>query len=512
MKIVYLMFDERPCNTLIVQRIARSVPDLQLVMPPEHLLGLKKRPADTKGLWEWLNEAVGTSDALILSVDMLLYGGLIPSRLHHIDKEQSDLFIEKLRSFHKTYPTLPIFAANVVMRTPKYSSNDEEPDYYQEFGRELFLRASLMDKRTRDKLSEDEVKLLDSIESKLPKSYIEDYESRRAFNLTINKRMLDLVHEGVLTFLSIPQDDSAEYGYTAIDQKVIVAKREQLRLYKKVQMYPGSDEVGATLLARVYNELTGVCPKIYPLWSSTLGPQLIPMYEDRPFGESMKAHIFAAGCQLADNPESADLILAYNTPGRVMQESWEQFEKDITYTSFRNMLTFVDQIKKYIQSGKKVIVADSAYANGGDLELITLLDEEGILDQLLSYKGWNTNCNTLGTTIAQGVVGLREQTDIIRENLLYHLLDDYFYQSEVRMEMVADFLPKYDLNYFDLKDKEDLVNLERNKRLIRRYKEVVRHSFKEVELQKIDSFAPWNRMFECGLEMKLGPVQTKENK
>jgi len=264
-------------------------------------------------------------------------------------------------------------------------------------------------------------------------------------------------------------------------------------------MYPGADEVGATLLARAYNEFKKQSPKIFPIWSSTLGPQLVPMYEDRPFAESLKAHVLASGCQLTSNEEEADLILAYNTPGRVIQESWDQHKKDITYTSYRNMLTFVDQITSYVQSGKNIIVADSAYANGGDLELITLLDEEKILDRILSYKGWNTNCNTLGTTICQGVVAINGKEDIIKENIIYHLLDDYFYQAEIRMQMTADFLPEKGLTYFDLKQEEDEVNKERNKRMIYRYKETILHTFKDMELQEIQTFAPWNRMFECGL-------------
>jgi len=504
MKIAYVPIDERPCNTSVVERIAQSAVDLELIIPPVECFGLKKRPADTEGLWEWLNQVGKTADALILSIDMLLYGGLIPSRLHHFAAEKGADFIHRLRSFHHAHPKLLIYGAISIMRTPQYSSNDEEPDYYQEWGRELFLRASLIDKQNRDLLSQEDQNLLNQIQAVLPKEYIEDYETRRSFNLSITSEMLYLVDQGVLMFLSIPQDDSAEYGYTALDQKIIVSKRERLRLQQKVHMYPGSDEVGATLLTRVFSELKQIRTKIYPLWSSTLGPQLVPMYEDRPFAESMKSHLLAAGCQFVENPEAADLILAYNTPGRVMQESWEQTKKDITYTSFRNLLNFVDQITEYLHEGKKVILADSAYANGSDLELISLLDNAEVLDQLLSYKGWNTNCNTLGTTIAQGVLGQFGHPRMIRENILYHLFDDCFYQAKVRMEMVEDFLPQFGLNYFDLKEQAEVVNLERNKRLLTCYKELIWKSFQGIKIEEVQTYAPWNRMFECGIQLKFG--------
>lgn len=502
MRVVYIPIDERPCNVDYVQMIAKSSTEVELLVPENQILGYKKKAADTEDIWEWLTRAVQTADALIISIDMLVYGGLLPSRLHYLSPDAATVWMERLRSLRKAYPNLPIYASNLIMRTPKYSSNDEEPDYYEHWGREIFLRSYLVDKKKRETLSKEETLQLEEICARLPRKYLEDYEARRSFNSFINIQMLDLVKEGVITFLAIPQDDSAEFGYTAMDQKKVVAKRNDLRLHKKVHMYPGADEVGATLLARAFNEYKGQRPKIFPLWSSTLGPQLIPMYEDRPYAESLKAHVLAAGCQLVDRAEETDLVLAYNTPGRVMQESWDQKEKDITYTSFRNLLTFVDQIKTMIGSGKKVIVADSAFANGGDGEFITLLDEENILDQLLSYKGWNTNCNTLGTTLCQGILGASGKNEVIKENLIYHLLDDYFYQAEIRMEMVADILPKLGLTYFDLKEAAEQVNQERDQRLRSRFNEMIKNSFQEIEIERISSFAPWNRMFEIGLSLK----------
>ncbi|MEE6450807.1 DUF4127 family protein [Gottfriedia acidiceleris] len=507
MKIAYIPIDERPCNVSYVQKIASSSTDVELIMPNLELLGNKKESGDTEGLWTWVKGISSEVDAIILSIDMLIYGGLLPSRLHYLEENIRVVWAERLRALRRDYPKLEIYASNLIMRTPKYSSSDEEPEYYEHWGREIFLRAYLIDKQKREELSQDEQKQLNNMIEILPEEYIKDYETRRQFNLAINLQMLELVHEGVLTFLSIPQDDSAEFGYTAMDQSCVVRKREELRLYSKVHMYPGADEVGATLLSRAYNAWKNLRPKIFPVWSSTLGPQLIPMYEDRPFAESLKAHILASGCQLVDTAESADLILAYNTPGRVMQESWEQNTKDITYTSFRNMLSFVDKIKSFILSGKKVILADSAFANGGDRELITLLDEEKILDKLVSYKGWNTNCNSLGTTICQGVLGMEGDPLIIKKNLIYHLLDDYFYQAEIRMEMVADFLPKYNLSYFDISRLAHLVNQERDKRLLNRFNNLILFSFKNIKVENIATYAPWNRMFECGIVINY---KTKE--
>ncbi|MCD7034605.1 DUF4127 family protein [Metabacillus sp. GX 13764] len=503
MKMLYLPLDERPCNTDVVERIAGSSKEISLLLPKREWLGRKKIAADQEQLWKWIEEEAQSADALILSLDMLIYGGLLPSRLHHLKEEAAERWTERLRSLRQAYPELPIYAFHLIMRTPKYSSSDEEPDYYEQWGREIFLRAYLMDKASREDLSEEEAEKLEEIQQQLPKEYIEDYETRRAFNASMNLQMLELAKEGVFTFLAIPQDDSAEFGYTAMDQQKAVRKRAELRLQQKVHMYPGADEAGATLLSRAYCEWKGIRPKIFPVWSSTLGPQLVPMYEDRPFAESLKAHVLAAGCELTDSEENADLVLAYNVPGRIMQESWEQDTRDITYSSFRNLVFFTDQIKSLLQKGKKVAAADAAFANGGDREWITMLDEEQFLDQLVSYKGWNTNCNTLGTTICQGVIALNGKGDKIKENLIYHLLDDYFYQAEIKMKMTEDFLPERGLDYFNLHDKADEVNKERDRQLLKHFRGTILKSFQDLEISKLETYAPWNRMFETGILVEI---------
>lgn len=75
------------------------------------------------------------------------------------------------------------------------------------------------------------------------------------------------------------------------------------------------------------------------------------------------------------------------------------------------MLDFAYTIQEYIEQGYHVALCDSAFSNGGDIQLIEYLDELNLLDKLISYAGWNTNCNTLGTTLAQACLG---ETNMIK--------------------------------------------------------------------------------------------------
>src|SRR5699024_11544091 len=105
--------------------------------------------------------------------------------------------MNRLKQLHKKNHELTIYASNLIMRTPRYSSSDEEPDYYEDWGREIFLQAYLEDKSRQNKLSDEEQSELNAIKNVLPEHFVRDYEVRRKFNLQVNHYILELVLEGV---------------------------------------------------------------------------------------------------------------------------------------------------------------------------------------------------------------------------------------------------------------------------------------------------------------------------
>ncbi|GAA0744681.1 DUF4127 family protein [Clostridium oceanicum] len=504
-KILYVPLDERPCNYLYPVYMSSTNEELEIIYPSKDLLGNKKEKANLNNLWEFLFSECKTADSIVMSIDMMVYGGLLPSRIHYYSSDHKEQMIENIKKIKKINPKIKIYVSNLIMRTPRYNSSDEEPDYYEEFGERIFKRAYLIDKQNRVGLTKEEIEDLSKIKNEIPQDVIKDYENRRDFNSNINLEIIDLVQNNIIDFLAIPQDDSAEFGYTAIDQGKVHKKIREKRLQRKVHMYPGADEVGVSLMARAVNDFRKDRIKIYPFFSSTLGPQTIPLYEDRPMNESLKFHIGVTNSIIVDDPKEADLILAINSPGKIMQESWDQFHKDISYTSFRNLFSFCEKIKQFIDKNKNVIICDSGFANGGELEFIEILDELNILDKIISYKGWNTNCNSLGTTIGAGIISISNNKNELaqKKNLIYHLFEDVFYQAIVRKDITDNVLPKLGANYFDLKNKGEYVNDIMNKKLLHCYDRYIKNSFKNVTEIKVETFSPWNRMFEVGINLKV---------
>ena len=207
---------------------------------------------------------------------------------------------------------------------------------------------------------------------------------------------------------------------------------------------------------------------------------------------------------LTTDLEAADFVLAINTSGKVMQEAWDQETKAITYFTGRNLRYFTATIAHLIQQGKPVAIADVAFANGGETELIEMLDDQGCLDQLIAYTGWNTACNTLGTAIATGILSLGTSNGReIQRNLIHHLLEDWLYQSMVRSQIINDYLPTIDASYYDFNGQDQAIAQTVTETLLEQWRSRLHNSFKATPFKLQTLTFPWHRMFEIDLEVVL---------
>lgn len=122
--IILLPLDERPCNFDFPSKIFNG--EKYTVIRPEKL-GQKKTPADFDAIKNFLLENIPNADAAVISMDTLLYGGLIPSRLHMLSKETVEERLALLKTLREMNPGMKLYVFQCIMRCPKYSSNDEEP-------------------------------------------------------------------------------------------------------------------------------------------------------------------------------------------------------------------------------------------------------------------------------------------------------------------------------------------------------------------------------------------------
>lgn len=567
MKILLLPLDERPCNAAFPGRLFPA-DKVQILLPRK--LGHKKKPADFSVLSDFLFEKAKDADALLLSLDMLLYGGLIPSRLHHLKTETLFSRLHLIRELKEKYPSLPIYAFATVMRCPAYSSDDEEPDYYESFGSAIHARGALMHQALAGLTTSSEAEgpvpspagllpaasnplspagllpaasgegeisapfssdpagtssaepvsasSLDDGDSQDPEpclssdfeACLADYLARRALNKQLSLQALELVKEGILESIVFPQDDSMRFGFPAMDQEEIRRRILTLGLTERSMMYPGSDEIALTLLCRLLLNHHGLLPKVYVKYLTDGARSLIPLYEGLPLSATTSYQLHAAGCVTADTCAEANIVLLETAPSGSMEEAWSQPSRSPSYFAERNFPEMLSFIQRMRGARKVVTVADNAYANGGDLDLIRILDADHLLMDLQGYAGWNTNANTMGCAIAMGVCAFLygEQglfpdpaAEAQRRNfLISRYIEDACYQADVR-QYVTKKIPPLGFDYFFTGEEEgevrDLILAELQVRI----KTELSSLADRIQIRRLT--LPWKRMFEIDLEALL---------
>lgn len=547
MKILLLPLDERPCNAAFPGRLFPA-DKVQILLPRK--LGHKKKPADFSVLSDFLFEKAKDADALLLSLDMLLYGGLIPSRLHHLKTETLFSRLHLIQELKEKYPALPIYAFATVMRCPAYSSDDEEPDYYERFGSAIHARGALMHRALAGLTTSSEAEgpvpspagllpaasgegeisapfssaepvsasSLDDGDSQDPEpclssdfeTCLADYLARRARNKQLSLQALELVKEGILESIVFPQDDSMRFGFPAMDQEEIRRRILTLGLTERAMMYPGSDEIALTLLCHLLLNHHGLLPKVYVKYLTDGARSLIPLYEGLPLSATTSYQLHAAGCVTADTCAEADLVLLETAASGSMEEAWSQPSRSPSYFAERNFPEMLSFIQRMRSAGKVVTVADNAYANGGDLDLIRILDADHLLMDLQGYASWNTNANTMGCAIAMGVCAFLygEQglfpdpaAEAQRRNfLISRYIEDACYQADVR-QYVTEKIRPLGFDYFFTGEEEgevrDLILAE----LQIRIKTELSSLADRIQIRRLT--LPWKRMFEIDLEALL---------
>lgn len=497
-KIVLLPLDERPCNFDYPNMMPKSQYDL--IMPPKSIMGNKKIPGNINEISKWILDNAKNASAMIISLDTLVYGGILPSRLHY-DKEE-DLInrVNILKKLKEINPKMKLYVFGLIMRCPNYSSDDEEPDYYEKFGAEIHLYGKYTHLEKLGKLTKDDKKDFERVKSIVGEKELEDYLTRRKTNLSVLLHALSFVTDNTIDYFIVPQDDAAVYGFTSMDQIIIRKYLKDNILHTKTAMYPSADDTGMTLLARSIAELSGMKPKIYVHYSSSKGGFTIPRVEDRILCETIKYHILSVnGTQVYSLPE-ADILLAVNVGS-------DMFDPDnpgcvTAYDIERNLAEFVNYIKYALEQKKIVAIADVAWLNMGDTELSKIMQKENMLLNIHAYAGWNTSSNTIGTTLCEAISYISGKDDEGRINFLIHrYYEDIAYMAYARQYVTENYLPDMGFNYRYI-DSQDGKVAELVKDTINEYmKENYPDIYKLVS--KLIIKMPWIRMFETDLKLTL---------
>lgn len=542
-----LPLDDRPVNYDYPQKLAEAG-GVQLSVPPKEFLGNPVREANKNELFNWLNENSRTVDGIILSIDTLVHGGLVASRQINCDIKKLLPSLENIKQLRNNNPTLTIYTFNVIQRVSRDQSAEEEKYYWADYGT-LIFRLSYLDHKIQCNMhSEAEYLEYSIIHNKIPTKYLDDYSQTRKRNHMINLQMLDFIDEGIVDYLILPQDDTAEYGWNVAEANILENEIRKRNLSDKAIIYPGTDEISTLLLARYMGKIYDVKPSIYPIYSSNDGAQACTAYEDRPIGDLLNAQIQTIQGKVVNHIENANIVLGINSPeinqgDGVFQwliENKENLEKkgppqssQLLYDHFINhpsyneteyemkasiesVEQFVLKIKEAIDNDKITAIADIRFYNGSDVNLIRELLNKACLS-LAGYAGWNTAGNTLGTVLAQSFIRMICQTHIDPYEarkahisfLLTRIFEDCYYQGLLRTEVLMTKWP--DDSRASLEKIEDALTREYFIQYIHsslnkfcalyENSKINGNLIRKITIKKI--WLPWNRLFEIGLDLEI---------
>ncbi len=423
--IALLPLDNRPCNLQFPAQIA-AIGGAHIVAPPENLLGQFNTRGECQSLRVWLDN-LPEVEALIVSVDMLAYGGLVASRKTDTDLDTALERLQTIKNWRQARPQTPVYAFNILMRLAITMDSDAAvPHYYN-----VMRWARLMDEARRFPSPAKEAEL-GEVRAQIPDAIIEQYRGARGRNHAVNLQMVDWLADGVFDYLLVTQEDCTEFGLHRAEQDEITARAQERGVEAKFALHPGADEAALTLLARHWRGDVGF--SIH--WSSARGKRNIAVFEDVPYEDALHSHIGAMGGRISDDA-GADVQLWVNAPISGSQKDESEAEK-LERTG--ELKAWVSRLQGAIESGARVALCDVAFPNGADNLLMDELRARGdILGNLVAFGGWNTAGNTTGTVLAQGAAVARQTGDgageLNRQFVFERLLDDWYYQANLRAEL-----------------------------------------------------------------------------
>ena len=500
--ILFIPLDERFTTRSIVLNMAQLIQDdFILLTPPLDSISHWKEPANTTILFQWLNDQIihscsqSNSCSLLLSTEQFLYGGLINSRLSNTTLDDLYQRLDTLIGLKRTYDQqIKLYLSAVIMRIPAYNGDFEEPDYWAMYGRLIYLWSFYTDRYSILHNPDDELQI-QALEKQIPADILQEFVWRRQRNYNLTYRLLHDYTKNFVEHVWLTLDDNAEYGLNKGEERKLIQLVDDptVGISSKVNIYPGADEVSLSILSQIVVNTKGQSkkPSFAVRYRNVTTQNRIPNYEGAPLNESLLKQITAVGGEFV-NGSAADILVLVNNWSTDEQEeaSTEQTCADyspLTVTSNENSI---------------IVYADVRYSNGGDVcfsQWILNRTEFGTY----SYAGWNTNGNTLGTCLSNGVLlntyskEKRVETSL-KENrrfTLYRFVEDIQYQANLRQILIS-YLNKVSL--------DDLDQLNHDFDF---YEKFISKGFNvyanriDNEFQVENVYYPWNRTFEIGFAL-----------
>jgi hypothetical protein len=420
-RVLLIPLDDRPATTQFAQMMG-SIAELSVETPPAQLLGRFTTPGNSEAILDWLEKVpVHQFDSVVVNVEMVCYGGLISSRTNATPQDEAIRRLRRLWKVRKANPGVRFYGFGAIQRIAPTALLETRS------WRDALTQLVMLKSRIVGKPNQEQVKRAKALRAKVPQGEVEAYYEARSRNHAIQKELLRMTSAKAFDYLVLGQDDAQREGPHVAENKRLGEMAKNLKIANKVFFCEGIDQHSNVLLSRSILSRQNWTPAVHVEFADEIGKGKIAPYESTHVEESLLDQVRASGARIEEDPANADYTLYVNTP----EPRADHFQ------------AFVEKLTSDIDQGFPVAVADiNLGTNGtGDVRLFDSLQESGRSMKLLSYAGWNTAGNTLGTAIPAANIYLAARrassNDFDRELaqrafLLHRLVNDFTYHRYTR--------------------------------------------------------------------------------
>lgn len=392
-RVALVPLDDRPPN-LQWPILLGEVADTEVITPPRGVLGRFLKTGDGDAISRWLDSLdLPSLTAVVVSTDMLAYGGLAGSRVPRVFEADARTRLDALARLKQRRPDLPVYAFSTMLRTP----------------------ATADDSETR--------------------------EAARTRNQAVNLSLVERAAGGQIDYLVFTQDGAAYDGASA-DREAIVAAIATAGITSRTGVYAGPDQVAMLLLARALAAGAGFRPVVQPIYSSATARQAAAMLTAQ--AEMAGASVAERGAlqvfvyaSRQETPDLADGFAARISQAVASGSRVVVADLDTTGKSAGAWVPLIEAMRT-----RKILTRLFSYASSTTAEHTVGTALAHGLVYAVAVDKVATRSAAVGQRVAAAQVKM----------LLHRLVYDFLYEGVVRGQVIEDFIRPRSLNASRLDD------------------------------------------------------------
>lgn len=495
--VAFVPLDDRPVTRQLPVMLG-AIAGEKVIVPPRALLGRYLSPGDPEAIRAWLQSAqTQGADAVVVSTDMLAYGGLVASRVPGTSLGAAIGRLRALETLHARKPSVWIAAFGTIMRlAPTAVPPIGNAAGFFAAGphvAQLQAYANLHD----PPLAREESATAQRLRQQIGSPVLNAYLQTRARNRNVDLYVLGMAAQGTIDRVVLGQDDAGPVGLHLKDVRAMNDAVTRLGIADRTSVEPGADELGMALIAAAFARAIDWRPSVSVHYSRPDGATFNDPLEFAPIDVTINSLIALCGARRSDR--QADISLYVRVP----------------QTSPEDDAAFLRRIAGHARRGETAAVADVTFLANTytpQTAFIDALINAGIADKIDAYASWNTAANTVGTALAESIAAsVGRKTG--RYNALAHAqfmvdryVDDYAFHAFVRPQLIAS------LDAQGIKDHTYLLaaaavgaDMANRELLWPRALNLLQRVYAQYRNAGITMSLPWDRTFETELDVRLRP-------